>query len=152
MTKITPEVLAAVAAARAAFRARGRPLSSDAIEELAGTWLQAWRGVEGTSEASVNLWAGLELDELHREEPESALAVLGRVLELEPGLDTEYYVFEEFRTLLQARPAFAYRRLPAFLEAHPSLRSRLTRLCQGQAVPPGWPDDLFAQLCAAVMQ
>jgi hypothetical protein len=92
----------------------------------------------------------LELDELHREEPGSALAVLGRALELEPGLDAEYYVFEEFRTLLQAQPAFAHTHLPAFLAAHPSLHSRLTHLCQGQAVPPGWPDDLFFQLCAAV--
>jgi hypothetical protein len=150
MTKITPEVLAAVAAARESFRARGRPLSRDAVEDLARVWLQGWREMEGTGEASAHLWAGLELDELHREEPESALAVLGHALDLQPGLDAEYYVFEELRTLLQAQAAFAQSRLPAFFEAHPSLRSRLTRLCQGQAVPPGWSDDVFAQLCALV--
>jgi hypothetical protein len=150
MTKITPEVIAAAAAARETFRARGRPLSPDAVEDLARTWLQVWHEIEQTGEASANLWAGLELDALHREEPESALAVLGRAMELEPGLDADYYVFEELRTLLQAQSVFAQSRLPAFLEAHPSLRSRLTRLCQRQAVPPEWSDDLFAQLCAAL--
>jgi hypothetical protein len=150
MSGFTPAVLAAIAQAREALRTRGRPLPPDAIEDLAQAWLQAWRELEATQAPTPALWAELELADLHRAEPESALAVLGRALELAPGLDTEFLVFEQLRTLLQAQPAVAERRLPAFLDAHPSLRARVAQLCARGETPPDWPADVFAQLCASV--
>jgi hypothetical protein len=44
----------------------------------------------------------------------------------------------------------AERSLPAFLDAHPSLRARLTQLCARGETPPEWPPEVFAQLCAIV--
>lgn len=150
MKQFTPEVLAAIAKAREAFRARGRPLPPDAVDDLARAWLQAWREIEDADEPTEALWAAAELADLHRTEPESALAVLGRALELAPGLDAEFLVFEELRTLLQTHPAFAQSRLPAFLEAHPDFRARVDRLCARGETPPDWPAEVFAQLCANV--
>jgi hypothetical protein len=150
MSKFSAEVLAAITRMREAFRARGRPLPPDAVEDLARAWLQSWRAIENSEEPTEALWAGLELEDLLRTEPESALAVLGRALEVAPGLDTEFLVFEELRTLLQTQPAFAQRHLPAFLEAHPDLRGRVTKLCARGETPPDWPGEVFAQLCASV--
>ena len=150
MSKFTPEVIAAITQAREAFSARGRPLPSDAVDDLARAWLQAWREIEDAAEPTAALWAAAELEDLHRAEPESVLAVLGRALALAPGLDTEFLVFEELRTLLQAQPAFAPSRLPAFLEGYPSLRARVVQLCARGETPPDWPAAVFAQLCASV--
>jgi hypothetical protein len=150
MSKVTPEVLAAITKTREAFRARGRPLPSDAVDDLAHAWLEAWREIDATAETPEALWAAAELEDLHRSEPESALAVLGRALDLAPGLDTEFLSFEELRTLLRVQPAFAQSRLPAFLEAYPSLRARIVQLCARGETPPDWPVEIFAQLCATV--
>lgn len=148
MTGFTPDLLSAIAHARDAFRARGRPVPPDAAEELAQAWLQAWRDLETTDQPSPALWAELELEDLHRTDPDSALAVLGRALELAPGLDTEFLVFEELRTLLQSQLKSAERSLLAFLAAHPTLRGRIARLCARGETPPDWSPEIFAQLCA----
>jgi hypothetical protein len=150
MSGFTPDILEAIAQARDTFRARGRPLPPDAVEDLAQAWLAAWRELERTELPGPGLWAELEVEDLHRAEPESALAVLGRALELAPGLDTEFLVFEQLRTLLQAQPEFAERRLRVFLNEHPSMRARVSQLCARGQTPPDWPPEVFAQLCASV--
>jgi hypothetical protein len=150
MSGFTPDVLAAITQARESFRTQGRPLSPAAVDDLARAWLQAWQELGATERPTAALWAELELEDLHRAEPDGALAVLGRALELAPGLDTEFLVFEELRTLLQAQPACAERRLPGFLDVHSSLRLRLVQLCARGETPPDWPAEVFAQLCASV--
>jgi hypothetical protein len=150
--KPSPEVWSAIEASTQAFRARGRPLPTDAVDELARAWLAHWRELGESKEVEVTplAWASHELADLHYPEPRSALAVLGRALELEPGEDAEFLVEEELQGLVQWHPSLVREVLGSFLDTHPGLRARIATHCAEARRPYGWKPELWERLCAAL--
>jgi hypothetical protein len=150
MTEIRSEVLEEIDTRVRSFRARGRPLTSDGIDELAKAWLLWKAKSEERPEPSVEVWASLELSDLLDSEPESAIAVLSRALVLAPGAGTEFEVFEELQPLVRKHLQFLHLRLPGLLIAHEGLRARLHQICGEPARPYGWTRQEIEQLCACL--
>ena len=152
MTKIPFEVLEEIELRRQRFRDQARPLSTEAVDEIARAWLHLKRTFWERQEVTGTFWPALALGDLLDSEPESALAVLGRALDLEPGPDIEFEVFEELQPLVRKHLQFLQLRLPGFLASYEPLRARLLEICRKRARPYGWTDEQLAQLCGCLGQ
>jgi hypothetical protein len=122
MAHIRPEVLAAIRDAQTIFRARGRPLTPAMVDELARGWLAARKEFDRAREITPAFWPIAELMDLCREAPESAWAVLERMLQLEPASWIELEVLAELQAVWERHPALVVARLPILVERYPNLR------------------------------
>jgi hypothetical protein len=123
--QIPAEVLGAIREAQAQFQLWGRPLPPAAVEDLAQEWRRARREFVRVGTVTAGYWPVVELQELCRDAPQSAIAVLEHILQLEPTSAEGLDILDEVRALLR-HPAVLLPQLAHWLEKYPSLRRCFT--------------------------